>query len=50
MEKTLKVIDFKKKQKLLDFVNTNSDKIDILSISTSQVSIDFTHFLWYYDK
>jgi|GEM_PF-7042919 len=50
MKRTLKVIDFKKKQKLLDFVNMNSDKIEILSISTSQVSIDFTHFLWYYEN
>ncbi len=29
MKKHLKVIDFKKKQKLVDFVNTNSDKTGI---------------------
>lgn len=48
--KVLKVAEFKKKQKLLDTVNKNSDKIEIVSITSSQVAVDFRHFLWYYDK
>ena len=50
MEKKLKVIEFDKKQNLLDYVNTNSEKLNILSISTSQVSFEYKHFLWFYDK
>lgn len=50
MEKELKVLEFDKKQKLLDYVNANPDKLDILSISTSQVGLDYKHFLWFYDK
>jgi len=50
MVKELKVLEFNKKQKLLDYVNSNAEKLNILSISTSQVSFDYKHFLWFYDK
>lgn len=50
MKRELKVLEFDKKQKLVDYVNLNSDKIEIVSISTSQSTIEFKHFLWYYDK
>ncbi|WP_228853483.1 hypothetical protein [Aegicerativicinus sediminis] len=50
MERKLKVKEFYKKQKLLEFVNSNSSKIDILSITTSQEAFFFKHLLWYYDK
>lgn len=50
MEKELKVLEFDKKQKLLDHVNANSETINIVSISTSQVHFDYRHFLWFYDK
>ena len=50
MVKKLKVIEFDKKQKLLDYVNANQEKLDILSITTSQVSYEYKHFLWFYDK
>jgi len=33
MKRELKVMEFNKKQKLLDFVNANSEKLDIVSIS-----------------
>lgn len=49
MDKELKVIEFNKKQKLLDYVNANSDKIEIVSISGSQYG-SFQHFLWFYRK
>jgi len=49
MERKLKVIEFSKKQKLLDFVNSDANKLDILTITTSQSSGSFQHFLWYYD-
>lgn len=49
MKRKLKVIEFNKKQKLLDYVNTNSEKLDIVSISGSQYG-SYQHFLWYYDK
>ena len=48
MKKELKVIEFSKKQKLLDYVNANADKLQIVSISTSQNGT-YQHFLWYYD-
>ncbi len=50
MEKQLKVLEFDKKQKLLDYVNANAERLSILSISTSQVAFDYKHFLWFYDK
>lgn len=50
MKKELKVIEFKKKQKLLDTVNENSGKIEIVSISSCQEATSFRHFLWYYEK
>lgn len=50
MGKKLKVEEFDRKQKLLDYVNKNSEKLDVLSISSTQVAISFKHFLWYYDK
>lgn len=49
MKKELKVIEFEKKQKLVDYVNSNSHNIEIVSISSSQVSFDYKHFLWFYD-
>ena len=50
MQKELKVMEFDKKQRLLEFVNSNSDKLTVLSISSTQVSVAFKHFLWYYEK
>jgi hypothetical protein len=50
MERKLKVQEFDRKQKLLDFVNSNSSKLDILSITTSQEVFFYKHFLWYYDR
>ncbi len=50
MAKELKVLEFNKKQKLVDFVNEHADKLEIVSISTSQASLDYGHFLWYYEK
>ena len=50
MEKELKVIEFDKKQKLLDYVNAKPEKLNIISITTSQASYEYKHFLWYYDK
>ena len=49
MKKELKVLEFHKKQKLVDFVTTNFEEIEIEPISTSQVAADFKHFLWYYE-
>lgn len=48
MKRKLKVLEFDKKQKLVDYVNSNSDKLDVLTITTSQEAISFKHFLWYY--
>jgi len=50
MGRKLKVQEFNSKHKLLDYVNSNSDKLDILSISSSQEFFFIKHFLWYYDK
>ncbi len=50
MERKLKVKAFFSKQKLVDFVNINSGKLDILSISTGQEAFLYKHFLWYYEK
>lgn len=50
MERKLKVKAFLGKQKLVDFVNTNSGKLDIFTISTGQEAFLYKHFLWYYDK
>lgn len=50
MEKKLKVQEFEKKQTLLDYVNENTGKLNIISISSTQVAISFKHFLWYTDK
>ena len=49
MKKELKVLEFHKKQKLVDFVTTNSEEIEIEPISSSQMGIEFKHFLWYYE-
>ena len=49
MEKKLKVLEFNKKQKLVDFVNSNLSTIEIVSISGSQYG-SYQHFLWYYKK
>ena len=50
MKKQLRVREFHGKQKLLDYVNSNTDKVDILYISSSQEVFFHKHFLWYYDK
>ena len=50
MDKELKVIEFNKKKKLVDFVNENSEKLDILQITSSCEGISHFHFLWYYQK
>ena len=44
MEKKLKVIEFNKKQKLVDLVNANTNKLEIVSISGSQYG-SYQHFL-----
>ena len=49
MKRELKVIEYSKKQRLLDAVNSNSDKIEIVTITGSQSNGSFQHFLWYYD-
>ncbi|MBO0593959.1 hypothetical protein I2486_21375 [Cellulophaga sp. E16_2] len=49
MERKLKVIEFNKKQELLDFVNASKKKLEVVSISGSQYNLHFKHFLWYYD-
>jgi len=49
MKRPLKVLEFDKKQKLVDYVNDNAEKLDILSISTSQMSVEYRHFLWFYE-
>ncbi|MBL7472919.1 hypothetical protein [Robertkochia sediminum] len=49
MKKALKVKEFSHKQQLLDFVNANTDSIEIVSISSSQEAFFFRHFLWYYE-
>tara|TARA_R110002049_G_scaffold307033_1_gene506480 strand:- start:258 stop:410 length:153 start_codon:yes stop_codon:yes gene_type:complete len=50
MARELKVIEFNKKKKLVDFVNENSAKLDIHSITSSCEGISHYHFLWYYNK
>ncbi|HUH27547.1 hypothetical protein [Gelidibacter sp.] len=50
MKNELKDAEFNKKQNLLDYVNQNSDKLNIVSISSIQEAISYKHFLWYYDK
>lgn len=50
MKKQLRVVEFYSKQKLLDYVNSNTDSIEVLSISSSQEMFFYRHFLWYYDK
>lgn len=50
MKNELKVAEFNKKKDLLDYVNQNSDKLSIVSISSSQQSVSYKHFLWYYHK
>ena len=47
--KELKVKEFNKKHELLDFANKYSQRIDILTITSSQESVYYKHFLWYYD-
>ncbi|MFI8379128.1 hypothetical protein [Leeuwenhoekiella sp. NPDC079379] len=47
-QKEFKVIEFTKKQELVEFVNANSEKIEIVSISSSQESWNYKHFLWFY--
>jgi hypothetical protein len=50
MERRLKAQVFYSKHKLLNYVNSNSDKLDVVSISSSQEFFFIKHFLWYYDK
>jgi hypothetical protein len=50
MGRRLKVQVFNSKHKLLNYVNSNSDKLDVVSISSSQEFFFIKHFLWYYDK
>ena len=47
MEKKLKVMEFNKKQQLVDFVNSKANKLEIVSISGSNSGL-YSHFLWYY--
>ena len=48
--KELKVQEFTKKDELLAFANKHSQKINILTITTSQEGFYYKHFLWYYDN
>lgn len=50
MNKKLNVKQFYRKQQLLDFVNSNSAKLDVLSITSSREGFFYKHFLWFYDK
>jgi len=50
MNRELKVIEFNKKQKLVDYVNSKSGNIEIVSISSCQMGTEYGHFLWYYEK
>lgn len=49
MKKELKVLEFNRKQKLVDYVNANAHKLEIVSISSSQDTSSYQHFLWYYE-
>ena len=49
MQKSLHVKEFDKKQDLLDFVNKHNGHIEIVSISSTQMSWEFKHFLWYFE-
>lgn len=49
MNKSLKVLEFDRKQKLLEYVNARTEQLTIVSITTSQESYSYKHFLWYYD-
>ena len=49
MKKELKVLEFSRKQKLVEFVNSNAHKLEIVSISSSGQNATWLHFLWYYD-
>lgn len=50
MKKELKVLEFNRKQKLIDFVNSNPDKFEVVSITSSREEFSYNHFLWYYEK
>ena len=50
MKRPLKVLEFSSKSKLLNYVNSNSDKLDVVSVSSSQEFFFIKHFLWYYEK
>lgn len=49
MKKPLKVLEFDRKQKLLDYVNARPEQLIIVSITTSQEAYSYKHFLWYYN-
>ncbi|NER18276.1 hypothetical protein [Spongiivirga citrea] len=49
MKKELKVTEFSRKKHLLEFANANANKLEIVSITTSQSSGSYQHFLWYYE-
>lgn len=48
MTKELNVLEFFKKKELVEFVNEHSEKLEIVSISSSQAGTTFRHFLWFY--
>lgn len=50
MERKLKVLEFNRKHELLEFVNENTNKLEVVTITSTQVAISYKHFLWYYDK
>jgi len=50
MSKKLNVIEFKKKQHLLDYVNSNIARVEVVSISSSREGFFYKHFLWYNEK
>lgn len=51
MKKQLEVKEFDYKSDLVRFVNTYSERLEIVSITSSQEdSLSYSHFLWYYDK
>ncbi|MDR5589086.1 hypothetical protein [Christiangramia sp. SM2212] len=50
MTEELKVLEFDKKKELVECVNENREKLEIVSITSTQVGTYFRHFLWYYTK
>jgi len=50
MSKKLNVIEFQKKQRLLDYVNSKTARVEVVSITSSREGFFYKHFLWFYEK